>query len=141
MSHHDSLHAELHARGLRLTPQRQLIADLLKEQTGHITVEQIYEEVHRRFPAVNRSTIYRTLEVLEDLGLVSHTHLVDGTSRFHATVAAPHLHFSCSCCGELFETDDLSIGQTLIAELRERFGFHADLTHTALTGTCSRCFE
>ena len=66
-----NLAAAVHAGGHRLTPQRQIILDTLCEMGGHVTVAELYERVHGRFPAIDRSTVYRALDFFGELGLVS----------------------------------------------------------------------
>ena len=86
----------LRSRGLRLTPQRVLIMELLERSSGHIAPEDLYQQVLRRYPMINRSTVYRTLDLLEDLGLVRHGHVEDGwhpTSFTPTTVSGTQLIF------------------------------------------------
>lgn len=131
--------ADLKRRGLRLTPQRLMILELLEQATGHIAPEDIYQQVHRRYPMINRSTVHRTLDILEDLGLVRHGHVADGAARYHLARDVHHLHLVCHRCGGALEIDDLSIGDSLTGTLTERFGFRADLTHFPISGLCAGC--
>lgn len=131
--------ADLKRRGLRLTPQRMLILELLEQSSGHIAPEDLYQQVHRRYPMINRSTVHRTLDVLEELGMVRHGHLADGAARYHLARDVRHLHLVCHRCGCAFEVGDLSIGESFARALKERFGFHADLTHFAISGLCEGC--
>src|ERR1051326_6223612 len=80
----DFRHA-LKQRGLRMTPQRQLILDAVASARGHISVDHVYQQVISQFPDVNGKTVYRTLEVLEELGLVRHTHFHDGVAQYQRT--------------------------------------------------------
>jgi Fur family ferric uptake transcriptional regulator len=131
--------AHLRDRGLRLTPQRMLILELLERSSGHIAPEDLYQQVLQRYPMINRSTVYRTLEVLEDLGLVRHGHVDDGSARYHLAAETHHLHLICHRCGHAVELTDLSVGDSLVATLRARFGFRADLTHFPISGLCAGC--
>jgi Fur family transcriptional regulator, ferric uptake regulator len=128
----------LKQRGLRMTPQRQLILDAVASMHGHVSAEQVYQQVVRVFPDVNISTVYRTLEVLEELGVVRHTHFHEGVAQYQRTDEAPHHHMVCSRCGSDAELD-LELLQPLAAELRRRYGFEADLAHTAIVGRCRAC--
>ena len=128
----------LKQRGLRMTPQRQLILDAVARMHGHVSVDQVYQQVVSVFPDVNISTVYRTLEVLEDLGVVRHTHFHDGVAQYERTDAARHHHIVCSRCGADAEVD-LAILQPLADELRQRYGFEADLAHSAIVGVCGGC--
>jgi Fur family ferric uptake transcriptional regulator len=131
----------LREHGLRMTPQRQLILRLLDECSGHVAPEEIYQRVHAELPMVNRSTVYRTLEVLEDLGLIRHTHDGNGAERYHTGGYPNHLHLFCHVCGHLAEVDDLSVAEPLVDALHARYGFQADLSHFAIAGRCRHCAE
>ncbi|HEY1295327.1 MAG TPA: Fur family transcriptional regulator [Chloroflexota bacterium] len=128
----------LKAHGLRMTPQRQLILDVLATMRGHIAVDQVYRQVAARYPDVNITTVYRTLEVLEERGIVRHTHFHDGRSQFERTDEPAHQHLVCKLCGRDQETD-LSVLEPLTESLREKFGFEADFSHTAIVGYCAAC--
>jgi Fur family transcriptional regulator, ferric uptake regulator len=128
----------LKQRGLRMTPQRQLILDAVASMHGHVSADQVYQHVVGVFPDVNISTVYRTLEVLEELGVVRHTHFHDGVAQFQRTDEAPHHHMVCSRCGGDAELD-LDVLEPLAVELRRRYGFEADLAHTAIVGVCRAC--
>lgn len=131
----------LRERGLRLTPQRLMILELLGQTTGHVAPEDIYQQVHQRFPMINRSTVYRTLDVLEELGLVRHGHVSDGAARYHLAQESHHLHLICHRCGHTIDVTDLDLAQPFARELQERFGFQADLTHFPVSGVCKACVE
>jgi Fur family transcriptional regulator, ferric uptake regulator len=134
----EDLRAALKARGLRMTPQRQLILHVVAQLHGHISVEQVYQQVVAQFPDVNISTVYRTLEVLEELGFVRHTHFHDSVAQYQRTDEAVHQHMLCSACGQDIELD-IALLQPLANELRRRYGFVADLAHTAIVGVCATC--
>ncbi|HLZ09536.1 MAG TPA: Fur family transcriptional regulator [Chloroflexota bacterium] len=131
----------LRNRGLRLTPQRLLILELLEHASGHIAAEDIYQQVLKRFPMINRSTVYRTLDVLEALGFVRHSHVEDGAARYHLAGESRHVHLACHGCGEVIDVTDLGIASVLSQSLAERFGFQADLTHFPISGLCRGCAE
>jgi Fur family ferric uptake transcriptional regulator len=128
----------LRAKGLRMTPQRQLILDVVSSMRGHISVDQVHRQVAARYPDVNITTVYRTLEVLEASGFVRHTHFHDGRSQFERTDEPPHQHLVCKLCGADRELD-LSVLEPLAQDLLGRFGFEADLSHTAIVGICEAC--
>jgi Fur family transcriptional regulator, ferric uptake regulator len=132
------LKVALKQRGLRMTPQRQLVLDAVASMQGHVSADQVYQHVVRVFPDVNISTVYRTLEVLEELGVVRHTHFHDDVALYERTDMAPHHHMVCSRCGADFELD-LDVLQPLADELRRRYGFEADLAHSAIVGQCRAC--
>jgi Fur family ferric uptake transcriptional regulator len=133
-----SLRRTLHQRGLRMTPQRQLVLDAVRE-LGHATPEQICARVQRSAPAVNITTIYRTLDLLERLRLVRHTHLGHGAPSYSER-EHQHLHLVCHTCGVVTEAPtDLMAG--LVERLRAETGFELDVTHLALSGRCAGCAD
>jgi Fur family ferric uptake transcriptional regulator len=120
----ETLRRTLHDRGFRMTPQRQLVLDAV-EELEHATPEQICSSVQRLAPAVNITTVYRTLDLLERLGVVRHTHLGHGAPSY-SVHEHEHLHLVCHWCGQ-------------VAEVPTDFGFRLDASHVALSGTCARC--
>ena len=134
----DDLREALRSRGLRMTPQRQLILDAIASMHGHISVDQVHQYVVRQFPDVHITTVYRTLEVLEELGVVRHAHFHDGVAQYQRTDEPPHQHMVCTQCGADTELE-LDILEPLASELLRRYGFKADLAHTAIVGLCRGC--
>jgi len=127
----------LRAQGYRLTPQRQLILEAVTT-LGHATPDEILAHVRRTADGVNISTIYRTLELLEELGLVTHTHLGHGAPTYHPATAGDHLHLVCRDCGLVVETNiDLAAG--LVEQLEATHGFETDVRHFAIFGRCEDC--
>lgn len=121
-----------------MTPQRQLIVEAITGMHGHISADVVYQQVAAQFPNVNVSTVYRTLELLQDLGFVTHTHFDDGVAQYHLIEAGIHQHMVCRRCGAEQEVD-LALLDPLAERLRLEYGFHADLAHFALIGTCAVC--
>ena len=128
----------LKQRGLRMTPQRQLILDAVASARGHISADQVHQHVVHQFPDVNVTTVYRTLEVLEEMGLMRHTHFHNGVAQYERTDQTPHHHLVCTVCDGDTEFD-VGILKPLTRELRRRYGFNADLAHTAIVGVCHDC--
>ncbi|MEU1289111.1 Fur family transcriptional regulator [Kitasatospora sp. NPDC005856] len=133
----DDWKADLRERGYRLTPQRQLVLEAVDE-LDHATPDDILCHVRRTASGVNISTVYRTLELLEELGLVSHAHLGHGAPTYHLAGRHHHLHLVCRDCEKVTETGT-EIAQPLIDSLRERHGFDTDLKHFAIFGRCADC--
>lgn len=130
------LRSTLHERGLRMTPQRQLVLDAV-QALGHATPEQICARVQETAPSVNITTVYRTLDLLDRIELVRHTHLGHGPPTYSAQ-AHEHVHLVCHRCGELAELPtDLMDG--LAELLAVEHGFVLDASHVALSGTCAAC--
>ncbi len=128
---------ELRAKGYRLTPQRQLVLEAVAE-LEHATPEAICATVQETARGVNISTVYRTLELLEQLGLITHTHLGHGAPSYHLATAPRHLHLVCRRCGSITETDP-SAADGLVARLRKTIGFETDVEHFSIFGTCRDC--
>lgn len=121
-----------------MTPQRVLILDAIASLEGHISADTLYQRVAQRFPNVNISTVYRTLERLQDLGLVTHTHFDDGVAQYHLAQEAAHQHMVCRQCGGETEIA-LSVLDPLARRLEREYGFAADLAHFAIVGICRDC--
>jgi Fur family transcriptional regulator, ferric uptake regulator len=131
-----SLRRTLHQRGLRMTPQRQLVLDAVRE-LGHATPEQICTHVQQSAPAVNITTIYRSLDLLERIGLVRHTHLGHGAPTY-SQQEHEHVHLVCHSCGTVAEIGTEKLDE-LVERLRAEEGFELDATHVALSGMCRTC--
>ena len=135
----DGLTQELRERGYRLTPQRQLVLQAVTT-LRHGTPDEICVEVRRTAAGVNISTVYRTLELLEELGLVNHTHLSHGSPTYHAVGEGQHVHLVCRGCGSIRGVDP-SVLRPVIERLREEQGFRVDVGHVSLFGVCGDCKE
>ncbi|MGH3915653.1 MAG: Fur family transcriptional regulator [Pseudonocardiaceae bacterium] len=131
-----TLRRTLHDRGMRMTPQRQLVLDAVSELV-HATPERICAHVQRHAPAVNITTIYRTLDLLEGLDLVRHTHLGHGAPSY-STRPHEHVHLVCHDCGNVEEMAMAELTE-LTEQLRNEFGFTLDPSHLALSGRCKDC--
>jgi len=124
--------------GFRLTPQRLLILSVLQGTDEHISAEEIHSLVRQRYPFVDISTVYRTLEVLKGMGLVMETDLGEGRVRYHWAEKGRHHHLVCRQCGAVMDLEE-SVPQMLGEALRREYGFQADLAHLAIFGRCRRC--
>jgi Fur family ferric uptake transcriptional regulator len=127
----------LRERGLRLTPQRQQVLEALRH-LGHGTPEQVHAAVAAKVPGVNITTIYRTLELLEELDLVTHVHLSHGAPTFHYAGDDLHVHMVCRNCEMVRELDTAELAP-LAARLQEQYGFRLDIGHVSLFGLCEGC--
>ena len=128
---------ELHEKGLRLTPQRELVLSAVRE-LGHSTPEEIAEKVRLTHPGINLSTVYRNLETLENVGLVVHTHLGHGGATYHAAEVLSHLHLVCWNCGSIVDAP-IEVAANFVNTLADEYGFKTDVTHFAVYGTCAAC--
>lgn len=133
----EALDQTLRARGLRATPQRRLVLQAVAE-LGHATPEQVCEFVQDRSATLNLSTVYRALELLEGLGVVSHTHLQHRSPTYQVADHVDHLHLVCRRCGSVTEAD-LDLARPMAATVEDVRGFRTDLAHLSLHGVCSDC--
>lgn len=131
------LHARLRSRGYRLTPQRQLVLEAITS-LGHATPEDAHAWVTERASGVNISTVYRTLELLEDLDLVKHAHLSHGAPTYHAATSPEHVHLVCRGCGGITEVEPGTVAP-LVDLLQQEHGFVADVGHLTVFGECREC--
>lgn len=127
----------LRERGLRATPQRRLVLKAVSE-LGHATPEQVCEFVQGEAASLNLSTVYRALELLEGLGVVSHTHLQHGSPTYQVADHVDHLHLVCRRCGSVTEAD-LDLARPLADTVASAHGFRTDLAHLSLHGICGAC--
>lgn len=120
-----------------MTPQRRAIVAEIMGAEGHISAPDVARRVRDRMPEVNPSTVYRTLYLLEELGVLSHTHLERGP-EYHHRSESEHVHLTCSRCGA---DDALSLAEAGMLKgliVRHR-GFQPDLAHFAISGLCGDC--
>lgn len=127
----------LRASGLRSTSQRRAVLAALAE-LRHATVDEIAAHVQRTMPDLSLSTVYRTLEALDEVGLVTHAHLHHGAPTYHAVDDDPHLHLVCTSCGAVGQ-HPVGIALDLAEAVRSRDGFRVDLAHLVLHGRCAGC--
>jgi Fur family ferric uptake transcriptional regulator len=129
--------AKLRGSGYRLTPQRELILAAV-ERLGHATPDEVLAEARAHSEAINASTVYRNLEVLEELGLVRHAHLSDRAPTYHSVTDHEHFHLVCRNCGQVISVDP-DVLSPLLDRLDDDHGFTADVGHLTVFGTCSSC--
>jgi Fur family ferric uptake transcriptional regulator len=128
----------LRSRGLRWTPQRGALLEVLSGIDGHVTGAELVERSRRLDPTTTPSTVYRTLNVLEELGVVSHSHGREGRQEFHVNPGADHGHLVCSSCGRSWELDPAE-ARPLVGRLHAARGFEVDVAHLSLEGRCADC--
>jgi Fur family transcriptional regulator, ferric uptake regulator len=127
----------LKERGYRMTPQRRAIVREIMRIRGHISPRSVAGRLRERIPGVNDSTVYRTLELLEELGILAPAHLGAGPEYHHAD-RHDHVHLVCSECGaeQQIAASDMQPLRDLIFE---KSSFLPDLTHFAIAGRCEKC--
>jgi len=129
---------ELSRRGYRLTPQRTMILSIIEDSDTHINAEEIYAQVVARYPRVNISTVYRTLELLKQLGMIYEIDLGGGRVGYHPEDKGHHHHLICRKCGAVIDINESALF-SVKAILLQAFNFNADLKHLAIYGLCEKC--
>lgn len=129
---------KLREKGYRLTPQRAMILSAIEESDSHISAEEIHAQVAARYPQVNISTVYRTLDLLKQLGLVFEVDLGEGRIRYHSESKGHHHHLVCQRCGTVIDIDESTLAR-LKDVLMDRYNFDAHLRHVAIFGLCEKC--
>ena len=133
-----NLTEELTRQGYRMTPQRMMIVDAIEHTENHISAEDIFRQVVAKYPNVNVSTVYRTLELLEKLGLVTKTEMGVGHIVYHPLEKGHHHHLICRECGNIINLDE-SVLAPLKESLQQNYQFTAELRHLGIMGLCADC--
>ena len=124
-------------KGLKLTPQRRLIIDIIHDAHSHLTGEDIIKHTQIRMPGVNKSTIYRTLDILERAGCVLKSKSGDHFIYHHAEEGHHH-HMICSQCGKIVECHE-DVFKPIESILLKKYGFRVDFKHIVMNGLCGEC--
>jgi Fe2+ or Zn2+ uptake regulation protein len=128
----------LSRQGLRLTPQRQMILQVIEQAQEHLSAESICQRVQARYPSVSLSTVYRTLERLKTLGVIREVHLL-GDQRFYESAGGGvHHHLLCRGCGSILHADD-DLLAGLREQLEQRYHFMPLSLDLIATGYCVAC--
>ncbi|MGH9075666.1 MAG: Fur family transcriptional regulator [Acidimicrobiales bacterium] len=135
----DRIIAGLRGQGGRVTSARRAVIAALVEARGHVTADDLASHVQASQPDVHLSTVYRTLDALERLGVVDHTHLGHGRAVYHLS-DDPHQHLVCEVCGTVVQVPDATFAE-LAGDLSARYGFTIRPSHFAVLGRCAGCAE
>jgi Fur family ferric uptake transcriptional regulator len=131
----------LKQRGIRLTRQRQLLLELIDQSGKHLDAESLYQMAHERDPKLNRVTVYRTLKLLKEGGLVDELDLLhyDGDQHYYETrTKQEHAHIVCLRCGKVEEFFG-EVLQRLRRQIEATFGFQIVVARTEIGGYCAHC--
>ncbi len=135
---HTDLLADLKQKGHRLTPQREMILSVICEREGHQSADAILQRVHKRYAYLNKSAVYRTLDLLTRLNLIHQIDCGQGRIEYEVHQHPHHHHLLCRGCGKTANVDG-SVFAPLEKILRDQYGFYADLDHYAIFGLCRKC--
>ena len=140
----ESLKENLKQKGYKLTPQRRAIVDVIIEKEGeHLTAEEIYDEVKKICPDIGLATVYRTVLLLEEIGVIFKLDLNDGCSRYelvHSDEEHRHHHLICNRCNAVIEVEDDLLDE-LEDEVKTKYGFNIIDHSVKFYGYCKQCQE
>jgi Fur family transcriptional regulator, ferric uptake regulator len=131
---------QLKAHGVRVTPQRAIILDAVEHMSEHFTAEDVYAAVQMVSSYINIATVYRTLELLKELEMVTDSDMGAGATHYALRTHGPHHHAICRVCGRSFEFPHTLL-ETPIARLNAEYGFVADAHHVVVFGWCAGCLQ
>lgn len=138
----DALIDALSERGYRITKARRAVCEVVAAaHDEHLSAADMYDRAREKSGArLDRSTVYRTLEALEESGLLAHSHMGHGPSVYHLAEDAGHQHLICRRCGRTSTLPD-EVTRRLVDAITVATGFVADVNHFALSGLCARCTD
>lgn len=128
----------LRAAGKRITPQRKLVLDILSRAGGHLDANDIHEQGRRRDASLSLATVYRTLAVLKEAGVVHELHLDTEHHHYELEGADEHSHLVCLSCGRVIEVDSSPFA-AVATSAADDHGFEIASARVELTGTCAAC--
>ncbi|MCB0179783.1 MAG: transcriptional repressor [Anaerolineae bacterium] len=130
---------DLKERGLRVTPQRAIILEAIEGLSGHITAEDIFGVVKEVNSYISLATVYRTLELLKELGLIIESNMGTSTTHYALRAHGTHHHSVCRVCGKTMDLPNCMF-EPMIEQLRTDFNFVADAHHMVIMGWCEQCY-
>ena len=140
MINHESAIETLRLKGHRLTPQRLIVLSTIASGDGHMGVDEVFRAAKKAYPYMDIATVYRTLHLFKDLGVVTEVAIGD---RLHFELTDPdghHHHMVCRGCNGAFNLSPHYLAE-FRSTLNKEFGFEPDLEHFAVTGVCANCQE
>ena len=140
MSHHQRIIEALQEIGYRLTPQRMMIVEAIADSGGHVSAEEIHAKVRSTYPYLDISTVYRTLDLLKSLYLVSETDMGSGHAQYELLSKGLHHHLICTECGRILDVEN-SFLDPLRQAVKAEYDFHAEIEHLAIFGICRDCSQ
>ena len=136
---YEAIESTLRGHGLRMTPQRLAIVRIISEDTRHPTVDQVFEAVRENFPTTSRATVYKTFELLKDIGELLEFEFSEGGNRYDAKRVGPHAHVLCDACGRMDDVEIDAAGGSLIAAADANSSFLITRQRIEFYGLCAQC--
>jgi Fur family ferric uptake transcriptional regulator len=134
----NNLIADLKERGIRVTPQRAIILQTISSLPGHVTAEDIFTEVQKVNEYISLATVYRTLDMLKDLGLVAESHMGTTTTHYALKTHGDHHHAVCRICNQSIDLPP-DFFDAVADRLHDEYNFVADVNHIVVLGWCQTC--
>ncbi|MCD6554802.1 MAG: transcriptional repressor [Anaerolineae bacterium] len=128
----------LRRAGKRITPQRVLILKVIRESGGHLDADEIYRLAKQKAPRLSLSTVYRTINVLKEAGVIEELHLGEEHHHYELRGEKGHHHLICQDCGKVVEFE-CPFSEQLMRDLGEKYGFEIAAIHLDLVGHCAEC--
>ena len=140
MSHCHTITTTLRKRGYRITPQREMVINIIAHTDQHMSAEEIFQQLNTQTQATNLATVYRTLDTLWEEGFACRNDLSEGKIVYATFKHGPHIHLVCRICDQIIDADP-HILTPIGKELRTKYSFEADLQHISIFGICIDCQE
>ncbi len=134
----DTLNSELSQQGYKLTRQRRAVVDVVAHARARLSAADVLAKAQRECPDLGLTTVYRTLEILEQMGVIRRVHLDDGCEGFAPATAAHGHHLICSACQTTIEFEDCNLN-ALLKRIADRTGFTVEQHWLELMGLCPQC--
>jgi Fur family ferric uptake transcriptional regulator len=137
---HKSIAATLRKKGYKLTPQRVAVIDTILSRNDHITAAQLHEQLHQTHPEIGLVTVYRTLQILHELGLICELHAIGNCPTYTVSNSRHHHHLICSDCGKVVDFTGHNLA-SIETRLARESGFKIDNHVLEFVGVCHTCQE
>jgi Fur family ferric uptake transcriptional regulator len=128
----------LREKGLRTTPQREMILNVISKMKGHVTAKTILDEARKEYPHLNKSVVYRTLNLFAEIGLVDAVDTGKGYLEYERHNHPHHHHLTCKRCGKSIAIDE-KIVSSFVEDIKEKYHFTPHLKQFAVLGICDSC--
>ncbi len=134
----DTLNSELSRHGYKLTRQRRAVVEVVAQASTRLSAADVFARAHRACPDLGLTTVYRTLEILEQMGVIRRVHLDDGCEGFAPASAEHGHHLICSGCQATIEFEDCNLS-SLLKRVADQTGFRIEQHWLELVGRCPKC--